>query len=266
MPQQSHHAPAASDKRTATLDESKIRVEDAENGSADIEAEYRLFLENVCIYDNEDFVVEDEGRVIRYGGEASTGGSSRDPPAEAEKKKTISSDESSNEATIRTSPRCSNLHCGVLLQKAKRVHKEKGMKIKKNDNIVIPLKMEDGRIKAKREKKDKKGVEKNANIVDTKMEDGRIQGVEKVQIMLALEKSRTGTNLTNPSDGHETTSQKSRTRTTVTNPSDGAKTERYMTSVRISCTYCYYQFLLLVSCMTNITFVMCALSMLVIGV
>ncbi|XP_066161681.1 uncharacterized protein [Oryza sativa Japonica Group] len=37
--------------------------------NADIEEEYRLFLENVRVHENEDFVLEYDGKVIRYGGE-----------------------------------------------------------------------------------------------------------------------------------------------------------------------------------------------------
>lgn len=40
------------------------------DANADIEEEYRLFLENVRVYENDDFVVEYEGVVVRYGGEA----------------------------------------------------------------------------------------------------------------------------------------------------------------------------------------------------
>uniref|UniRef100_A0A0E0F5J8 Uncharacterized protein n=1 Tax=Oryza meridionalis TaxID=40149 RepID=A0A0E0F5J8_9ORYZ len=37
--------------------------------NANIEEEYRLFLENVHVHENDDFVLEYDGKVIRYGGE-----------------------------------------------------------------------------------------------------------------------------------------------------------------------------------------------------
>lgn len=61
------------------------------DASADIEDDYRLFLENLLVYENEDFVLEYEGKVVRYGGDeaVSAGGGSRgeDPVMEKEKEK-----------------------------------------------------------------------------------------------------------------------------------------------------------------------------------
>ncbi|EEC68123.1 hypothetical protein OsI_36031 [Oryza sativa Indica Group] len=93
MPKPNHHASAtsasaaSSDPMDSTASyqgglghKSKTKIKKGkEKGSstvpavydvnADIEEEYRLFLENVRVHENEDFVLEYDGKVIRYGGE-----------------------------------------------------------------------------------------------------------------------------------------------------------------------------------------------------
>lgn len=89
---------ASSSAAAATSSPDAVRKEREENtvpavydASADIEDDYRLFLENVLVYENEDFVLEYEGKVVRYGGDeaVSAGGGSRgeDPVMEKEKEK-----------------------------------------------------------------------------------------------------------------------------------------------------------------------------------
>uniref|UniRef100_A0A0D9W2R3 Uncharacterized protein n=1 Tax=Leersia perrieri TaxID=77586 RepID=A0A0D9W2R3_9ORYZ len=54
------------------------------DASAEIEDEYRLFLENMRVYRNGNFVVEYDGKVIRYGeGEVGADGGNREDPDES---------------------------------------------------------------------------------------------------------------------------------------------------------------------------------------
>ncbi|EAZ29926.1 hypothetical protein OsJ_13980 [Oryza sativa Japonica Group] len=84
-------AAAASSPDTVRKEREENTVPAVYDASADIEDDYRLFLENLLVYENEDFVLEYEGKVVRYGGDeaVSAGGGSRgeDPVMEKEKEK-----------------------------------------------------------------------------------------------------------------------------------------------------------------------------------
>uniref|UniRef100_A0A0E0P5H3 Uncharacterized protein n=1 Tax=Oryza rufipogon TaxID=4529 RepID=A0A0E0P5H3_ORYRU len=157
------------------------------DASADIEDDYRLFLENVRVYENEDFVLEYEGKVVRYGGDeaVSAGGGSRgeDPVMEEEKEKekevdvvviSSSSDDESTKIVSEPNP----LDRGVFQRKMKKVVDKE--KMDEKNEAAAPL------VKGK-------GV-------------GKVIGmeVEDEQLVLALPKPGTTTSLTNPSKRHET--------------------------------------------------------------
>uniref|UniRef100_A0A0E0I6X3 Uncharacterized protein n=1 Tax=Oryza nivara TaxID=4536 RepID=A0A0E0I6X3_ORYNI len=185
---------ASSSSAAATSSPDAVRKEREENtvpavydASADIEDDYRLFLENVLVYENEDFVLEYEGKVVRYGGDeaVSAGGGSRgeDPVMEKEKEKekevdvvviSSSSDDESTKIVSEPNP----LDRGVFQRKMKKVVDKE--KMDEKNEAAAPL------VKGK-------GV-------------GKVIGmeVEDEQLVLALPKPGTTTSLTNPSKHHET--------------------------------------------------------------
>ncbi|XP_052151836.1 uncharacterized protein LOC127770209 [Oryza glaberrima] len=123
-------AAAASSPDAVRKEREENTVPTVYDASADIEDDYRLFLENVLVYENEDFVLEYEGKVVRYGGDEaiSAGGGSRgeDPVMEEEKEKekevdvvviSSSSDDESTKIVSEPNP----LDRGVFQRKMKKV-------------------------------------------------------------------------------------------------------------------------------------------------
>ncbi|XP_015691379.1 uncharacterized protein LOC102711880 [Oryza brachyantha] len=144
-------APSASmSTQGGTGSQNKIGMEDEEKGSstvpavydinADIEEEYRLFLENARVYENEDFVVEYGGKVIRYGGEAVDDDGCTEVPVKKEKKMVvvISSDESSDDCEMGVTDH-SLLECEMPQKKAKIVEDEKKRSILPPDGEEAPI-------------------------------------------------------------------------------------------------------------------------------
>uniref|UniRef100_A0A0E0KN82 Uncharacterized protein n=1 Tax=Oryza punctata TaxID=4537 RepID=A0A0E0KN82_ORYPU len=145
--------------------------------NADIEEEYRLFLENVCVHKNEDFVVEYEGKVIRYGDQAvADGGGNREDPVNEKKKVMDVVGISLDNVYTKSVPEPNPLHSRASRRKVKE---------------VVDLEMDEKNEAAPLLKG--KGVEK---VIEMEMEDERL--------VLALPKMGTTTSLTNTSDGHET--------------------------------------------------------------
>uniref|UniRef100_J3LW21 Uncharacterized protein n=1 Tax=Oryza brachyantha TaxID=4533 RepID=J3LW21_ORYBR len=140
---------ASASTQGAAGSQKKISMEDEEKGSstvpamydvnADIEEEYRLFLENARVYENEDFVVEYGGKVIRYG-EAVDDDGCTEVPVEKEKKMVvvISSDESSDDCAMGMTDH-TLLECEMPQKKAKNVEDEKKRSILPPDGEEAPI-------------------------------------------------------------------------------------------------------------------------------
>uniref|UniRef100_A0A0E0DAV4 Uncharacterized protein n=1 Tax=Oryza meridionalis TaxID=40149 RepID=A0A0E0DAV4_9ORYZ len=189
MPKPNHRAAssaaAAASSPAGRKEQEENTVPAVYDASADIEDDYRLFLENVRVYENEDFVLEYEGKVVRYGGDeaVSAGGGSRgeDPVMEKEKEekeKEVVVISSSDDESTKSVPESNPLDRGVFQRKMKKVVDQE--KMDEKNEAAAPL------VKGK-------GV-------------GKVIGmeVEDEQLVLALPKPGTTTSLTNPSKRHET--------------------------------------------------------------
>uniref|UniRef100_A0A0D9W285 Uncharacterized protein n=1 Tax=Leersia perrieri TaxID=77586 RepID=A0A0D9W285_9ORYZ len=126
----------------------KARREDLEKGSrtvtvvyhvnTEIEDEYWLFLENVCVYENEDFLVEYEGKVIRYGGGevVDDDGNLENPAKEEEEKKVVVSLDEPSDDSMMSFMELDPLDNSTPRQKAQKVTEDKENMDEEDEHVV----------------------------------------------------------------------------------------------------------------------------------